>query len=277
MSGVVKAVGKVFKPVVKLVKKIAPIALGIGALVMTGGAALGAMPAWGSAISGLTGSLGLGSTMTGVLTGAVTQAGYGAAIGGLTSAVTGGNVLKGMKGGAVTGAITGGLMGGMGFETDPLKGLGKEGAESAAADGLSEISISATRRPESVLSATSGGQAAAASSAGGAAPGFLEAGGWLERNQELASGLIGGVGSGITAHMDNQFVKKENQRQRDWITDNYQTSGRGLLNAGSTDYIHRQPQRPTPEQRYDPRTYGGRYIYSPEQGRVVFVPNNQMA
>ena len=42
MSGVFKAVGKVFKGVVKVIKKVALPALAIGAIVLTGGAAIGA-------------------------------------------------------------------------------------------------------------------------------------------------------------------------------------------------------------------------------------------
>lgn len=103
MSGVAKGVGKVFKKAAKVVKKVAPIALGAAAVYFTAGAALGFAPTLGAAAGSLVGSSVLGNTtLASVVTGAITQAGYGAAIGGLTAAATGGSISKGMQTGALT-------------------------------------------------------------------------------------------------------------------------------------------------------------------------------
>lgn len=105
MSGVFKAIGRVFKAVVKTVIKIAPYALAAAAVVFTAGAALGVLPAFGAAVGGVVSSLGLSAAVTGALTGAITSAGFGAAIG----FVTGGK--KGLQKGALMGALTGGVLG----------------------------------------------------------------------------------------------------------------------------------------------------------------------
>ena len=125
MSGVVKGVAKVFKKVVKVVKKVLPVILAAAAIYFTAGAALGVAGTaggWGGAASGLVGKLGLGSTLSSVLTGAVTQAGYGAVLGGGLALVTGGDVGKGLLRGAAAGAITGGITGAI---TAPRDGAGR--------------------------------------------------------------------------------------------------------------------------------------------------------
>lgn len=111
MSGVLKGIGKVFKKVLKVAKVVLPIALAIGAVVFTGGAALGVLPTFAGAIGGVVTSLGIGGAVGGALTGAIVSAGFGSAIGGATAAATGKPILKGMQTGALTGAVTGGVMG----------------------------------------------------------------------------------------------------------------------------------------------------------------------
>jgi hypothetical protein len=105
VSKVFKSLGKIFKSVIKTVIKIAPYALAAAAVVFTGGAALGILPAFGAAVGGVVSSLGLSAAVTGALTGAITSAGFGAAIG----FVTGGK--KGMQRGALMGALSGGVLG----------------------------------------------------------------------------------------------------------------------------------------------------------------------
>lgn len=105
MSNPFKAVGKVFKKVIKTVVKIAPFALAAAAVVFTGGAALGLLPTFSAAVGGLVSGLGLSAGITGALTGAITSAGFGSALG----FVTGGK--KGMKAGFLTGLLSGGVMG----------------------------------------------------------------------------------------------------------------------------------------------------------------------
>lgn len=112
MSGLVKGVGKTFKKVLKVAKVVVPIALAVGAIVLTGGAAMGlALPTWGAAVTSVFGTSALGA----IASGAVVSAGYGAAIGAAVGLATGGTkgLVKGAQMGAITGAVTGGITGGM--------------------------------------------------------------------------------------------------------------------------------------------------------------------
>jgi len=135
MSGILKSVSKTFRKLVPGLKKILPYGLAIGALVFSAGAALGALPSWGSAVQGVVAKLGISETLAGALTGAVTQAGYGAALGAGGALLTGKDPGKGALLGALTGAVTGGVSGGMGYETDPLKGLNEPGGAPAGVPG----------------------------------------------------------------------------------------------------------------------------------------------
>ena len=138
MSGIIKSVTKAFKKVVPNLRKILPYGLAIGALVFTAGAALGALPSWGTAVQGVVAKLGISETMAGILTGAVTQAGYGAALGAGGAFLTGKDPGKGALLGALTGAVTGGVSGGMGYETDPLKSLNPDTGAPAGVPGPTE-------------------------------------------------------------------------------------------------------------------------------------------
>lgn len=134
MSNPFKAVGKIFKKVVKVAKKVAIPALMIGAVVLTGGAALGALPALGT----MLGSIGISGTLASVLGGAISMGAVGAVTGGLGALATGGSVWKGAQGGFLAGAATGGVMGAAGmigangvFGAKGLFGMG-QGATSTA-------------------------------------------------------------------------------------------------------------------------------------------------
>lgn len=111
MSGVFKKIGKVFKKVVKVVKKVAIPALMVGAVVLTGGAAIGALPAIGTVL----GKLAISGTLASVLGGAISMGAVGAVTSGAMAGLSGGSIWKGMKKGFVTGAVTGGVMGGLGM------------------------------------------------------------------------------------------------------------------------------------------------------------------
>lgn len=130
MSGVLKGIGKVFKKVVKVVKKVAIPALAIGAIVLTGGAALGLLPAVGT----LVGGLGLSAGLTTVLTGAITTGAIGAGAGLLTGGI------KGMSKGFLMGAATGGIMAGAGL-MGPAGAFGLDGtpASATAASGAAGV------------------------------------------------------------------------------------------------------------------------------------------
>lgn len=126
--GFLDSIGKFFKKVTSsTIGKIVFGALGVAAVVFTGGAALGLggifAGGFGGAIATLAGNLGLSGTLGGIFTGALTQAGYGAVLGGAIAGLTGGDILEGAAGGGLTGLVTGGVMGGLGMGTDPLKGV----------------------------------------------------------------------------------------------------------------------------------------------------------
>lgn len=229
MSNPFKAIGKAFKAVVRVVKKVALPALAIAAVVLTGGAALGVLPSVGSVLGGI--GISASSTLGTVLMGAAKAATFGA----VGSALTGGNIVKG----ATAGFITGGILGGA---NAALGGLGK--AAQAGAGGLGNASSINQTALESLRSGTSaaasgasgaatqglgtvanaaaqGGGVAAASGAGApvSSGGVL---GFLNRNQIAGGMLIQGLGQGLMAHEQNKAA----QRERDQIAANYaDTSG----------------------------------------------------
>jgi len=173
MSNPFKAIGKVFKKVVKVVKKVALPVLAIGAVALTGGAALGLLPSIGS----IAGSLGLSSTLTGILSSAAQAATFGA----VGSALTGGNILKG----ATMGFVTGGLMGGLG------------GALGGTANQAAQAATGATDAAGSVANAAG---SAGASGASAALPPVAEGASFDQAFSPLASqGGSGGLGTASNA------------------------------------------------------------------------------
>jgi len=95
-------------------------------------------------------------------------------------------------------------------------------------------------------------------------PGFLEKGGWVERNPELVGGAIKGIGSGLMAgaagDADIDFIRE----RQNLINANYKGTDPG---ANFNDLA---PQR---SDRYDPRSYGSwEYQYDAVQGRIIKVP-----
>lgn len=236
MSNPIKAIGKAFKSVVRVIKKVALPALAIGAVLLTGGAALGVLPS----VGGLAGSLGLSSTLTSALTSAATSATIGAGL----SAVTGGNILKG----ATTGFIAGGVLGGANAALGAAKGLG--GAAQAAGSGTSTASNALSMIDNGKLAAMGSGAGGAATSAAVAnaagASGGLGAAmggqsvvapvvsstgpvssggifGFLNRNPIVGGMAIQGLGQGLMASEQNKAA----QRERDQIAANY-GDGSGL-------------------------------------------------
>ena len=133
MSNPLKAVGKIFRKVVRVVKKIALPALAIGAAILTGGAALGLLPSVGSVLG--AGGLGLSAGLTSVLT----TAGQGALGGMLTSAISGKNVLKG----ASTGFLIGGAAGAVGQALRPAAAAVDVASASKAANSVVDAGIQA--------------------------------------------------------------------------------------------------------------------------------------
>lgn len=233
MSGIIKAVGRVFKKIVKVVKKIAIPALAIGAIVLTGGAALGVLPAVGSVIGGL----GLSAGVTAALTGAVTMAGIGGGIG----LVTGG--WEGMKKGALIGAATGGLMGATGLAFGAAAGgAGAAGTAGTLAMDAGTAALTGTG------TAAAGAATTAATSGAGLLGGFtlpaaasvaapvanvavgttVAAGGGLLSKGLMAAPLLSSALQGIGGGMSAKAAAQDREAERAQIAANYDVSG-GLL------------------------------------------------
>lgn len=235
MSNPLKAIGKAFKSVVKVVKKVALPALMIGAVVLTGGAALGVLPAVGSVL----GSIGISGTLASVLGGAISMGAVGAVTGGLASAVSGGNILKGATGGFLAGAATGGVLGGLGVIGADTVGNGIGGllghgtasaATGAASNGLvlNDAALQAAGNaalPGASLglgstTAASGGVAAAAS----AAPAVAAGGGGLLSNPNLlmlGGQLLSGFASGKSTEAQLQAEQQALKDKFDRTAFNY--------------------------------------------------------
>lgn len=285
MSGVVKKIGKAFKSIVKVVKKIALPALAIGAVVLTGGAALGVLPALGGA-GGLLASIGIKGALSTILVSAAKAATFGA----IGAALTGGNIIKG----ATKGFVVGGVLGGV----SALAGAGQAAAGAAgqtadaAANTASSASNAASALPpvadgasftEAFAPIANGGTAtgaglgtvgqvaASAPVVASAAPVASAAvpastGGGLgsffgNMHPMVQSQLISGIGQGLVGNADAKDARKERER----IEANYgDTSGLFFLDG--------QPGGNLPDAGayFTPRVYGrSRLAYDPQRGRVV--------
>lgn len=306
MSGIMKSIGKTFKKIVPNLKKILPYGLAIGALVFTAGAALGALPSWGTAVQGVVAKLGISETLAGALTGAVTQAGYGAALGAGGALLAGKDPSKGALLGALTGAVTGGVSGGLGYETDPLKGLNEPGGAPAGVPGPTSdvVEQSATYSPEggdgltgtgidsdmslggavtgdgSLPGATSlpendmplrRGLYSGATAPSAAAPGG-EPKGWLERHQTLVGSTIQGAGRAGAQFFASGADADSQQKARDQRAANYRTGTRGLYNEPPADPTNARAPVPTAtgDMPRTPQTVGS-YQYNKEKGQLEFV------
>lgn len=271
MSGILKSIGKVFKRVVKVVRKIAPYALAIGAVVLTGGAALGALPAMGTMLGGL----GLSAGLTATLSSAVTAAGIGGALG----FVTGGK--KGLLKGALIGGITGGAAGALGAGLNVGAGT-LHAALPGAGGGFASIAPSVLATPAldtgiaGITAAAPAGVSAAASAAlpGAFAPTVSAGGGGLLSsvlsNPTLIGGALQGIGSGVSA-------KAEAKSQKDAL--DRRAANYGLLSS-PTDYgnltpptvDYSQSNAPTAAQKYANVTTPVQWGIDPQTGKIVRVP-----
>lgn len=292
MSGALNSVKKVFKKVVKTVKKVAPIALAAAALIYTGGAALGVSGmagGWGTAASGLSSTLGLSGTLGSVATGALTQAGYGALIGGGIGAVSGQGFKKGALVGGLAGAATGGFTGYMNAPVIPASGPGSASSLASGA-GTGGPGGSSAAGGANTASTTTGGISTPTSPAGGGSvtppPGGSSVLGWIKDNPTVAGQAALGLAQGgfgyLSAKEEAEAAEKSNQAAMDrqkqsqqYLAANYSGSGVGL--AQPIDTAAQDGTRPTPTQKYDPATYKGRYSYNSATGKVEFVPNSQNA
>lgn len=270
MSGVLKSIGRTFKKVVKVMKKVALPVLAIGAVALTGGAALGIIPALGGA-GGLLASVGI----SGALGSIITTAASGAAFGALGAAVTGGNIIKGATKGLVVGGITGGVgaaLGGVGGAAAAAPGAAPAGggsvtgfmtpaeklvssgtslastAPAAIAPGIGGIGSSA------VQAATAAAPQVAQVASSGGSGGLL---GWFNGMNPVTQGsIIQGIGGALTAGEN----AKDERRAREARADSYSDNS-GLFNGGADA---------NGGSRYDAAIYG-KVKYDPRTGQVTAI------
>lgn len=238
MSGLFKSIGKVFRKVVKTVKKIAIPALAVAAAVFTGGAALGGLPTMSGAMGGLVSQLGLSSGLTSALTTGLTNAGFGALLGGKKGALMGfGSGLLGAPaldkalgiGGQATGAN---LIRGSQFTVDAAMPNMGSAAGSAAGNAAGSA---ASQIGSTIQNATQSG--------GGGLGGLLG-------NPMVASQLLQGVGGGLLAAQQ----AKEERKQREREEANLSLEG-GLLDVGNINSGTKfDPYAVKASWKYDPKT-----------------------
>lgn len=278
MSGIIKGIKKTFKKVVKVIKKIALPALAIGAVVLTGGAALGVLPALGGA-GGMLASLGIGPALTGVLSSAAT----GATIGAGGALLTGGNIVKGATRGMIGGAVVGGIGAAMGPAATAANAASNAAGTAGTGAGTAIAPISASGQSVSALRAAggigSGGMSPLASpvlssglpsSVASLAPGNVASSaggslsrvfGMMERNPMLTAGLVQGIGSGLSASAQARDARRQQEQERasyDGVGDYLNQYGEG--GQGGQD----------PSSRFNAPIYG-RVAYDRQTGRIVPV------
>lgn len=289
MSGVVKGVGKVFRKVLKVAKVVVPIALAVGAVVFTGGAALGlTLPTWGAAVTSVFGTSALGA----IASGAVVSAGYGAVIGGATAALTGKSVMKGMQMGAATGAVTGGILGGATYvpgqdaaaqaaAIDPignaLAGGGEQAATAATAGGEQTVGSGAGTITSPPLDAPAGSASTGtslstpvahatkgmvASTAQQAAPAAAtsSAGFWTGAAGPIAGGVLTAVGGAMTAAAAGDQQENYDRNYGINYQDFLKPRADAVANPGGRQMSELSPRGP------------GRWRYNVEDSEFEFVP-----
>lgn len=174
--------------------KVLPIALAVAAVVFTGGAALGVLPTFATAMAGVVGGLGLSAGAATALTGALVGAGFGGAIGFATS----GGKLAGLQKGALLGGVTGGL--GMINGIDGVSSaLAKQAAGQSFQGGLDAIVAGNEASLASTMGGVGAGDAAisgglAADTAGATASGMVG-----DAAASAGGSAVGSVGDAITS------------------------------------------------------------------------------
>lgn len=307
--GFFSSIKKSFKKVFSFAKKAAPIALAAGAVIFTGGAALGLAPlgiagGWGAAATAFSSSLGLTGAVGSVVSGAITGAGFGALTGGAISALSGGSFTDGAQMGALTGAAGGGILGGFGIGADPfasafadsttggvtageaanaftgnVSGPAGNAATNASLGGVPNYAGGASSAPlPSLGSAPAAGSSLSTGAGGGGSLGS-------SAGSTLAGGGGGGGGTGIGTWLKDTVGSKEVLGKT--LSGVGQGMATGLATESEADALMARDRRTTDNYRIDPSVYdvpgaqrrpdgGGRnrrvayrYEYSPEEKRVV--------
>lgn len=265
MSGLIKSIGKTFKSVAKFAKKFAVPALMLGAVALTGGAALGlALPSLG----GIATSLGLGS-----LAPVLSAAGTGSLVGAGGALLTGGNIVKG----ATAGFVTGGAMGGIstalsgGFSSAARAAAGTTAGNVGNAVNSAANTVAGAGAPAAATSAASGSAGGLAQAVPRAASGLVQAaaptasggGGFLgamfRDNPIVAGQMLAGVGEGLLAGQASKSERKAMER-------NYSGMD-GLMTAEEVAY---DGERPNAGDHFNERIRGAqRFAYNPNRGRIA--------
>ncbi len=274
MSGFLKGIGKVFKSVFKVVKKVLPYALAIGAVVLTGGAALGVLPAMSTMMAGAVGGLGLSAGVMGALTSAVTMAGYG----GLAGLITGGP--KGL----LKGALYGGLAGGAGSALGLLHSTGAAGigfggggggllggAPGVAGGGVPgavvESGAGTNWLTHNVMAGAAGGGGAGGAGGavgGGGVAGLLGQGGLGNLIGPALQGLGGGVGQGAQYKAE----KKAAEARQKQLEANYSLTG-GPLDPNGLMGPYQASGSDLAVPSLDPYSLANKWVYDPQMQRMV--------
>lgn len=267
MSGVASAIGSIFTAVVDTVVSVGSSIIGAAASIFTGGAATGL----GGAVSGLAGGLNLGGSLGGIISGALTSGLVGAAVGAGTALITGGDIGTGALYGGLGGAALGGLGAGLSNVTGvPDAAVMPTGSTtSAVAGGAVPTAATASQLPSVVApSASSGGS-------GGILSGLFGDEGFLSRNGEWLGPAIAGVGEALLGGDEQQAqidaLMARDEAARDAIRQNYSGVGPGLLSLADAPID--TTMRPTPAERWDPRTYGGKWEYDTQTGKLEYREN----
>jgi hypothetical protein len=262
------SIGKAFRKVGEIVRKVAMPLLAVGAIVFTGGAALGLAPfagGWGAAVAGGLGKLGISasSAIGSTLIGAGTQAGYGAAIGGVGAALTGQDISKGATLGGLAGAVTGGLGGAMNAATS------MPGKVTMSSRGLNPGAGPMPRPDAAASNAANAGAASVGGASAGAAGDVAAAvtkpegggllGGFLDRR--TVGELVAGAGRGLLTGMAaNDAGKSDEMKIYGKVAKSYTMPDSVYDTMPGPDQA-----RPTPREKWGRK----RWRYDPDQKRIV--------
>lgn len=220
MSGVFKAIGKVFSAVVGVIKKIWKPILIAAAIYFTAGLALSAMPATASFAAAMPGFAGGGFLGLGVGAGSVAGTGLFTHL-----AATLGLATLGSSGGLVGGALAGGTT------AAELGAAGISGATIAAGGSaaVSSGAISAVALPaEGAGSVVAGGGAATAAGGGAAAAGAAT-------KMTLAEKfLVASTASNVLGGLAAPSPKDIAEAQKMWVGSFYGTDAAGKGPSGPT-------------------------------------------
>lgn len=311
MSGVVRSVTKVFKSVTKsTVGKVVVAAAAAYFTAGLGSAVLGATGLSGSlsATMGTVLSHAISGAAAGALTSAITgqNIGKGLALGGVGGAVVGG--VQSALGNFTPGDWAKPPTEAANQVQNTVQQVGTEQAGAIADANMVNAADASGAANQMASDAITGAPSTASASNVGLLtptanasapglpmpppprpepPGLFEKGGFLDRNPSAAvvgAGAVSGLGSGAvgmlgaksTADAAKEKAELEAQAERDKAARIAAShSNIGLLTPSGNQLSNEA--RPTPSQKFDPRTYGGQFKWNPQSQQIEWVPNQGVA